>query len=105
MALPFTVEQFYGVFRDCNTAVWPAQGFLVALAIAALGAVLGPRPWSGVAVSAALSAAGTAVRVWQGVVRRRLAFGWVPGLKATAGIVVGMGLLATAGQRPRTLKP
>jgi hypothetical protein len=117
MALPFTAEQFYGVFHDYNTAVWPAQCFLVALAIAALAAVLRPRPWSGVAVSAALgalwtwtalayhlaffarispaafsfaavSAAGAAVFVWQGVIRRRLAFRWVPGLKATAGVVL-----------------
>ena len=76
MGLPFTVEQFYGVFRDHNTAGWPAQWFLAALAIAALAAVLWPRPWSSVAVSAVLSAA-----------------------------AVGMGLLATAGQRPRTFKP
>ncbi len=117
MALPFTVEQFYGVFRDYNTAVWPAQWFLVALALAALVAVLRPRPWSGVAVSAvlgvlwtwiafayhlaffarispaaygfaALSAAGATVFVWQGVIRRRLTFRWVPGLKATAGVVL-----------------
>ena len=54
MAIPFTVEQFYGVFRDYNTAVWPAQWFLVALGMAALAAVLWPRPWSGVAVSAVL---------------------------------------------------
>ena len=117
MVLPFTVEQFYGVFRDYNTAVWPAQWFLVALAIAALAAVLWPRPWSGVAVSAvlgvlwawiamayhlaffarvspaaygfaALSAVGAAVFVWQGVVRRRLTFRWVPGPKALAGVVL-----------------
>jgi Family of unknown function (DUF6064) len=117
MALPFTVEQFYGVFRDYNMAMWPAPWFLVALALVALVAVLRPRPWSGVAVSAvlgvlwawialayhlvffarispaaygfaALSAAGAAVFVWQGVVRRRLAFRWVPGLKAMAGVVL-----------------
>jgi hypothetical protein len=117
MALPFTVEEFYGVFRDYNTTVWPAQWFLVTLAIAALAAVLWPRPWSGVAVSAVLgvlwawialayhlaffarispaaygfaafSAAGAAVFVWQGVIRRTLAFRWVPGLKATAGVVL-----------------
>lgn len=117
MALPFTVDEFYGVFRDYNMAMWPAQWFLVALAIAALAAVLWPRPWSGVAVSAvlgvlwawiamayhlaffarispaaygfaALSAAGAAVFVWQGVIRRRLAFRWVPGLKAMAGVVL-----------------
>lgn len=117
MALPFTVEQFYGVFRDYNTAVWPAQWFLVALALAALVAVFMPRPWSGVAVSAvlgvlwawialayhlaffarispaaygfaALSAAGATVFVWQGVTRRSLAFRWVPGLMAMAGVVL-----------------
>ena len=117
MALPFTVEEFYGVFRDYNTAVWPAQWFLVALAIAALAAVLSPRPWSGVAVSAflgvlwawialayhlaffahispaayafaALSAAGAAVFVWQGVVRRRLTFRWASGPKAMAGVTL-----------------
>jgi hypothetical protein len=117
MALPFTAEQFYGVFRDYNTVVWPAQWFLVALAAAVVVAVLRPWPWSAVAVSAvlgalwawialayhlaffarispaaygfaALSAAGAAVFVWQGVIRRRLAFRWVPGLKAMAGVVL-----------------
>lgn len=114
MALPFTVEQFYGVFRDYNTAVWPVQWVLVALAWAAVAAVLWPRPWSGAAVCAilgafwawialayhlaffarisaaaygfaALFAIGAIVFIWQGVVRRRLAFRWVPGLKATVG--------------------
>ena len=115
MVLPFTVEQFHGVFRDYNTAVWPVQWILVAMALAAVVAVRKPRPWSGVAVSAilgllwawisvayhlaffarispaaygfaVLSAAGAAVFIWQGVVRRRLAFCWVPGLKAGAGV-------------------
>lgn len=117
MALPFTVDEFYGVFRDYNTAVWPAQWFLVALAIAALAAVPRPRRWSGVAVSAVLgvlgawiafgyqlaffaqispaafgfavlSAAGAAVFVWQGVVRRRLTFRWALGPKAMAGVTL-----------------
>lgn len=47
MALPFTIEQFYGVFRDCNTCMWPARWFLVATALAAVVAALRPRPWSG----------------------------------------------------------
>ena len=117
MALPFTVDEFYGIFRDYNTAVWPAQWFLIALAIAALVAVRWPRPWSGLAVSAvlgvlwawtamayhlaffarispaayafaALSAAGAAVFVWQGVVRRRLTFRWASGPKAMAGVTL-----------------
>jgi hypothetical protein len=117
MALPFTLEQFHGVFRDYNTAVWPAQWLLVVLALAVVAAALRPRPWSGVFVSAslgflwawialayhlaffarinpaaygfaALSTAGAVVFFWLGVVRRRLAFRWVPGLKATAGAVL-----------------
>jgi hypothetical protein len=117
MALPFTVEQFYGVFRDYNAAVWPAQWFLVALALLAVGAMLRPQLWSGVVVSsilgvlwawialiyhlaffartspaaygfAAVSAAGAVVFIWQGVIRRRLSFRWVPGLNATAGVVL-----------------
>jgi hypothetical protein len=36
MALAYTVEQFYGVFRGLNMAVWPARWFLVALAFAAV---------------------------------------------------------------------
>jgi hypothetical protein len=114
MAIPFTVEQFHDVFRDYNCAVWPAQWLFVAMALLAVVAVLRPRPWSGVGVSAvlgilwawiavayhltffarinpaayafaALSMVGAAVFIWQGVIRRRLAFQWVPGPKATAG--------------------
>lgn len=117
MVPPFTIKQFHGVFRDDNTAVWPAQWFLVAMALAAVAAVLKPRPWSGVVVSAILgvlwawiavayhlaffarislaaygfailSAAGAAVFIWQGVVRRRLDFRWVPGLKAKTGVAL-----------------
>ena len=51
MELPFTIAQFYGVFRDYNTAVWPAQCFLVVLALGAVASVLRPQPWSDVAVS------------------------------------------------------
>lgn len=32
MTLPFTTEQFHGVFHDDNVAVWPMQWILVALA-------------------------------------------------------------------------
>ncbi len=117
MTLPFTVEQFYGIFRDYNTAVWPAQWLLVAAGLAAVAAVLRPRPWSGVAVSAilgllwtwmavayhlafftrissvayafaALSMLGGATFVWQGVIRRRLTFRWAPGPKTIAGVLL-----------------
>lgn len=39
MRLPFTIEQFYGVFRQYNEAVWPAQIVFGALWLA-LGAWL-----------------------------------------------------------------
>jgi len=103
MSLPFTVEQFYGVFRDYNTAVWPTPVLLVALALAAIVLVIVPRRVSGAGVSAILamlwtwlalayhlaffaainplayafagvSFAGALVFLWQGVVLRRLEF-------------------------------
>lgn len=114
MAIPFSVEQFYGVFQDYNNAVWPAQIALVLLALAVVALVLRPQPWCGVAVSAvlaflwvwiavvyhlifftrinplayafaAVSMAGAAVFVWQGVVQRRLTFSWVAGWRAVSG--------------------
>ena len=36
MQLPFTIDQFFGVFRDYNTALWPAQIVLLALAVVAV---------------------------------------------------------------------
>jgi len=111
---PFTAEQFQGVFHAYNTAVWPIQWLHVALGLVAVALALAPGRWSGVAVSAilaalwawiavayhlaffaqisppaygfaALSAAGAAVFIWQGVVRRRLAFRWNGDLKSAAG--------------------
>lgn len=117
MAIPFTVEQFYGVFRAYNVSVWPAQLLLGLLGMVAVVLAVAPRRGFGVAVSAilgilwvwiavayhlaffarisppaygfaALSAAGAAVFIWQGVIRRRLAFKWASNLKSTAGVVL-----------------
>lgn len=55
MALPFTIDQFFGVFREYNMAVWPMQAVLTALALACIGALLKPRPWSGTFISAVLA--------------------------------------------------
>ncbi|MCW8827452.1 MAG: DUF6064 family protein [Gammaproteobacteria bacterium] len=114
MQLPFSTEEFFGVFRQYNEAVWPAQVFLVGLALAAVVLVLKPRRWSGVGISAILaflwawlavayhfafftrvnplaylfagvSLAGAVVFFWQGVVRRRLQFAWVGGGRAFTG--------------------
>jgi hypothetical protein len=49
--LAFTTEQFYAVFRDYNTTLWPAQVFLLVLAAAALALVVRPRRFSGAGVS------------------------------------------------------
>lgn len=121
MQIPFTVEQFFAVFREYNTTVWPAQVALLVLALAALVMVAIPRRWSGVAVSlllaflwawlgvayhlafftainplaygfAAVSVLGSLVFVWQGVVRRALAFR----LAADARTAVGLALVVFA---------
>jgi hypothetical protein len=121
MQLPFTVEQFYGVFVDYNTTVWPAQVILLALAAVAVALVVFPRRWSGVGVSAilaflwawlgiayhlafftainplaygfaVLSVAGALVLVWQGVVRRRLEYR----VAANARSAVGLSLIVFA---------
>lgn len=78
MTLPFTGKQSYGVFGDYNTAVWATQWFLVALAVVALTAV--PRS------------------------RRGLSFTASAILGLIAAGLVGLGLLATAGQWHRALK-
>ena len=103
MQLPFTVAQFFEVFRRYNEAVWPAQILLLALALAALALVKFPRSWSGAVISAilsflwawlglayhlaffatvnplayvfaAMSVAGAAAFAWHGIVKRRLEF-------------------------------
>ena len=117
MEIPFTAQQFFGVFADYNTTLWPAQVILTGMALAAMVLVFVPRCWSGAAVSAilaalwvwiaaayhlaffttisppayafaAMSMAGAAVFFWQGVVRRRLEFRWVLSAQTLAGVVL-----------------
>lgn len=114
MQLPFTVEEFFGVFRDYNVGLWPAQIGLVALALCAVAFVFRRGAWSGIAVSAILaflwvwlalayhlayfarinplayvfagaSLAGAVIFLWQGVVHRRLRFAWRGGCRAWTG--------------------
>lgn len=121
MQLPFSVDQFYAVFRDYNTTLWPAQVVLLALAGVAVLLVSVPRRWSGAGVSAVLaflwswlgiayhfafftsinplaygfaagSILGSLVFFWHGVIRRRLAFR--PGLNS--GTITGVVLLVYA---------
>ncbi len=117
MELPFTAEQFFGVFRDYNNTLWPAQVFLLALAAIAVILVVWPRSWSGVGVSAILAilwgwmglayhlgfftaisppayafaavfVAGALVFLWQGVVHHRLEFRWHAGARGVTGLLL-----------------
>ena len=103
MKLPFTAEQFFAVFRIYNETLWPAQVFLLALAVVVVGLIFFQQRWSGIGVSvilalfwgwlglayhlaffasinplayifSAVSIAGALVFLWQGVIRRRLEF-------------------------------
>ena len=117
MQLPFTAEQFFGVFRAYNTTVWPIQVLLLALAGLAVVLVMWPYRWSGVGVSAilaflwgwmglayhlafftaisppafafaAVSVAGALVFLWQGVVQRRLEFRWQAGARGVTALLL-----------------
>jgi hypothetical protein len=121
MSIPFTTEQFFAVFRYDNTALWPAQLVLLALALVAIALVVWPRRWSGAGVSlilallwawmalayhlaffTAISApaygfaivflVGAWLFFWHGAVRRRLEFR----LSASVRSVVGGLLVAFA---------
>ncbi|HEX4999023.1 MAG TPA: DUF6064 family protein [Terriglobia bacterium] len=117
MQLPFTVDQFFDVFRAYNESVWPAQIFLAALAVTALILAFIPRCWSSVVVSlilsflwmwsaiayhvlyfsrinplawlfAAISIVGSLGIAWHGVVRRALRYAWDGGVRAGAGLLL-----------------
>lgn len=103
--LPFTREQFFGVFADYNAAVWPMQWLLTGLALLAIGLVSVPKRWSGRAIAAilaflwawigiayhwlqftrinplayafaALALAGSVLFLWHGVIRQAMRFAW-----------------------------
>ena len=117
MVLPFTVEQFFGVFRAYNETVWPAQWVLGALALVALYLATRPSSWSHQAISAilgvlwlwlglayhlaffasinplayafaAVSVAGGLAFLWFGVVRRRLRFQFSPRGRGLVGLLL-----------------
>jgi hypothetical protein len=121
MQLPFTREQFYGVFQAYNEAVWPTQLLLLMLGVAALVMVFFPRRSSDVVIScilaflwawmaiayhlaffspinpvsygfAALFLGGSLSFLWQGAVRRRLRFSWQVGGRT----VIAIALIAFA---------
>ena len=112
--MPFSIEQFFDVFRQYNETVWPAQLLLYAPVIAILASTWKPQRTSGRIVAAslavlwlwtgtvyhlgffrpvnpaanlfaALSITGAAMFFWHGVVRGRLRFAWRKGARAWAG--------------------
>ena len=117
MKLPFSAEQFFGVFRTYNETVWPTQVFLLALALVLLGLIFFRSRWSGLGVSAilaflwawlgvayhltffaainplayafsAVSVVGALVFLWQGVIRRRLEFRFAADARTSAGLLL-----------------
>jgi hypothetical protein len=117
MQMPFTAEQFFGIFRLYNNTVWPAQLVLLALAVLAVLFIALRRPWSGVAVSGilallwvwlgaayhlaffarinpvaygfgALSIVGGLLFAWHGVFRRRLEFAFTRSLRTGLGVAL-----------------
>ena len=117
MQLPFTIEQFFGVFRLYNSTVWPAQVLLVLLAVLAIVFIALRRPWSGAAVSAilallwvwigvayhlaffarinpvaygfgALSIAGGVLFAWHGVICRRFEFAFDRSFRTGVGVTL-----------------
>lgn len=104
MALAFAVEQFSGVFRDYNTALWPAQCLLVALAIVAWVAVPRPRAWSG--VPRVPPSNWISPVLWCGIGAQAAFFlGMQPDFGLIAAGWVGIALLLPSGNHLRTLTP
>jgi hypothetical protein len=45
--LPFTIDQFFGVFAAYNVAIWPVQIAAYVIAAMALWLIFAKRPWAG----------------------------------------------------------
>jgi hypothetical protein len=117
MQLPFTVEEFFNIFRDYNETLWPFQAVLAGLALIAVLLVFKQDRRSGVVISAilaffwgwialayhlaffaginplaylfaAVSLAGALAFLWQGVFRQRLQFAWKRGGRSFTGAVL-----------------
>ena len=86
-ALPFSVEQFYGVFVQYNESVWPMQIVLHAVAVATLALLVGARP-AGSRIIAGLLAflwAWMAIAYYFVFFSRINASGWIIGAGLLAG--------------------
>lgn len=102
--LPFTHDQFLGVFAACNEAVWPAQVVAYLAAALALLAVALRRPWSGAFVAAVLAL----LWAWTGVACHGLHFSTIDAaarLFAGAFVLQAIALAWWAWRRPRPSWP
>lgn len=99
--LPFTREQFLGVFADYNTAVWPAQIVAYALGLAVVVALLRPSPLGHRFVAGALAT----MWIWTCVAYHGLFFARInpAALAFGALFVVQGGLFVAAGVAGRRL--
>lgn len=113
--LPFGDDAFFAVFRAYNTAIWPMHILAYGLGAIAVGSTLRPNPtsdriisgivaalwaWTGVAyhwmffssinpiarLFAILFVIQAGLLVYEGIVRKRLAFGWRGGVTAPLGL-------------------
>ena len=115
--LPFTPEQFFAVFARYNKGVWPMQVVLYAIAILILALLFSGRAWASRQIAKLLAAVwawmaiayhftyfssinaaawvfgaafllGGFAFVWSGVVKDRLAFQPVAGVRGIAGVAM-----------------
>jgi hypothetical protein len=90
MSLPFSAEQFFGVFEKYNNAVWPAQIVLYVLAAAILYFVFKPNKNSSKIISAILAF----FWLWMGVVYHWVFFSPInPAAKLFALLFIAQGAL------------
>ena len=98
--LPFTREQFLGVFADYNTAAWPAQAVAYGLGLLVVAKLLRPSPLGHRLVAGALAA----MWAWTGVVYHGVFFARInPAALAFGSLFALQGLLfviaGVAGRR------
>lgn len=90
MKLPFTPEQFFGVFSQYNLAVWPMQGVIYLLAIAAVWMALKPSGYADRRVAAILGF----LWLWIGLVYHLIFFTAInPAAYLFGGLFMVQGLL------------
>ena len=101
MNLPFTAEQFLGVFRDYNLAVWPAQILALLLATWCIALALG-----GPTGSRLISALLATLWLWMGIVYHGVFFSRINPIAIGFGalFVVEAFLIVRAGILRRSLR-